>query len=220
MARYTDPVVVIGLGRFGSALALELMNRGTDVLAVDTNPVLVQRLSGQLSQVVTADATDPESLRGLGVEDFRRAVVAIGTAQQASILAVATLSDLGIEDIWAKALDAQHARILRRVGAHHVVLPEHEMGERVAHLVSGHMLDWIELDTRWVMAKTKPPKFLVDVPLGTSKLRNKHHVTVVAVKPEQGQSFTYAGNDTVLSYGDEIVVAGHPEDVEKFVETI
>lgn len=220
MARYNEPVVVIGLGRFGSALALELARRGTDVLAIDSRGQVVQRLAGQLSQVVVADATDVDALQGLGVQDFTGAVVAIGTDQQSSILATATLADLGVGDIWAKALNGQHARILRRVGAHHVVLPEQDMGERVAHLVSGRMLDWIEVDDDWVLAKTRPPKYLAGVPLGESKLRAKHKVTVVAVKPENRTSFTHAGTDTILRYGDHILVGGRPEDIEKFVETL
>jgi trk system potassium uptake protein len=220
LARDSEPVVVVGLGRFGSALALELSHRGTDVLAIDSRQPIVQRLSGQLSQVVIADATDIDALRGLGVEDFRRAVVGIGSDQQASILATATLADLGVADIWAKALDAQHARILERVGAHHVVQPEHEMGERVAHLVSGRMLDWVELGGGWVLATTRPPKFLTGVPLGDSRLRAKHRVTVVAVKPQHGTAFTHAGTETVLTYGDQIVVGGHPDDVERFVELL
>lgn len=220
MAKFTDPVAVIGLGRFGSALALELVHRGTDVLAIDTDMSHVQRMSGQLSQVVMADATDVEAMQGLGLSEFSRAVVAIGTAKESSMLAVATLAELGVESIWAKALDDQHARILRKVGAHHVVLPEHEMGERVAHLISGQMLDWIELSGGWVMARTRPPKFLVGVPLGESGLRRKLHVTVVGVQPEHESTLTHAANDTVLAYGDEIIVAGHPDDVEKFVELI
>ena len=220
MGKHHDPVVVIGLGRFGSALALELGRRGTDVLAIDSRQAIVQRLAGQLSQVVVADATDIDALGSLGVADFRRAVIAIGTDRQASILAAATVADLGVEDIWAKALDAQHARILERVGAHHVVQPEHEMGERVAHLVSGRMLDWLEVDERWVMAKTRPPKSLVGTPLGETKLRAKHKVTIVAVKPQHSTAFTHAGTDTVLTYGDQIVVGGHPDDVERFVELL
>lgn len=218
MARHQEPVVVIGLGRFGSALALELDRRGTDVLAIDSRATLVQRLSGRLSRVVTADATDIDVLRELGLGDFRRAVVAIGTDQQASIVTTALLSDLDVDDIWAKALDRQHASILSRVGAHHVVLPEHEAGERVAHLVSGRLLDWIEIAEDWALAKTKPPREFVGVPLGQSGMRQKRHVTVVSVKAQGQPRFCHAGNDTVLSYGDEILVAGHPDDVERFVD--
>lgn len=220
MARYSEPVVVAGLGRFGTAVALELDRRGTDVLAIDARPLVVQRLSGRLSRVVAADTTDADVLRELGVPDFGCAVVAIGTEQQSSIVTTALLSDLGVDDIWAKALDAQHAGILRRVGAHHVVLPEHEMGERVAHLVSGRLLDWVEVADDWALAKTRPPREFVGVPLGRSGMRQKRRVTVVSVKAEKAARFAHAANDTVLAYGDEILVAGHPDDVERFVDTM
>jgi trk system potassium uptake protein TrkA len=218
LASHKEPVAVIGLGRFGTALALELARGGTEVLAVDSRPDIVQRLSGQLGQIVVADSTDPDALREIGIGDFSRAVVAIGNDLEASILTTALLVELEIRDIWAKALNRQQATILERVGAHHVVLPEHDMGERVAHLVSGRLLDWVELDPQWVFAKTKPPKELVGVPLGESGLRKKHHVTVVSVKPENQSSFTHAGMDTVLTYGSVIIIAGRPADVERFVE--
>lgn len=218
MGRYREPVAVIGLGRFGTALALELARGGTEVLAVDDDPEVVQRLSGQLAQVVVADATDPDALAEIGLADFTRVVVAIGTDLEASIMATSLLAEMRIPDIWTKALSTQHANILRRIGAHHVVFPENEMGERVAHLVSGRLLDWVELDAEWVFAKTKPPRDLVGVPLGESRLRSKHHVTVVSVKPEGSGAYTHAGTDTVLTYGTEIVIAGRPADVERFVD--
>ena len=218
MASHREPVAVIGLGRFGTAVAFGLAGGGTEVLAPDNRPDVVQRLSGQLGQVVIADATDLDALQEIGIADFTRAVVAIGADLEASILTTALLSELGIADIWAKALSGQHGKILERIGAHHVVFPEHEMGERVAHLVSGRLLDWVELDERWVFAKTKPPYELVGVPLGESGLRKKHRVTVVSVKPQGENDYTHAGNDTVLSYGCEIVIAGRPDDVERFVD--
>jgi trk system potassium uptake protein len=218
LASHKDPVAVIGLGRFGTALALELARGGTEVLAVDSRPDIVQRLSGQLGQIVVADSTDPDALREIGIGDFTRAVVAIGNDLEASILTTALLAELEIRDIWAKAVSRQQATILERVGAHHVVFPEQDMGERIAHLVSGRLLDWVELDPQWVFAKTKPPKELVGVPLGESGLRKKHHVTVVSVKPENQTSYTHADYDTTLTYGAEIVIAGRPADVERFVE--
>jgi trk system potassium uptake protein TrkA len=218
LASHKDPVAVIGLGRFGTAIALELARGGTEVLAVDSRPDIVQRMSGQLGHVVIADSTDVDALQEIGITDFVRVVVAIGSDLEASILTTALLSELGIRDIWAKAISRQQATILQRIGAHHVVFPEQEMGQRVAHLVSGRLLDWMELDPDWVFAKTMPPKELIGVPLGDSHLRKKHHVTVVSVKPENAPAFTHAGMDTVLSYGSEIVIAGRPDDVERFVE--
>jgi trk system potassium uptake protein TrkA len=218
LASRKDPVAVIGLGRFGTALALELARSGTEVLAVDNRPEIVQRMSGQLGQVVVADSTDIEALREIGIADFTRTVVAIGADLEASILTTALLTELEIPDIWAKAMSGQHATILERMGAHHVVFPEHEMGERVAHLVSGRLLDWVELDRYWVLARTKPPREIVGRPLRETGLRKKHRVTVVSVKPENPKTYTHADMDTVLTYGTEIVIAGHPEDVERFVE--
>jgi len=124
LASHKDPVVVIGLGRFGTALALELARGGTEVLAVDNRPDNVQRLSGQLGQVVVADSTDLDALKEIGVGDFARAVVSIGNDLEASILTTALLSELEIRDIWAKAVNQQQATILQRIGAHHVILPE------------------------------------------------------------------------------------------------
>jgi trk system potassium uptake protein TrkA len=218
LASHKEPVAVIGLGRFGTALALELARGATEVLAVDSRADIVQRLSGQLGQVVVADSTDPDALVEIGIGDFNRVVVAIGNDLEASILTTALLAELGIRDIWAKAVSRQQAVILERVGAHHVVFPEQDMGERIAHLVSGRLLDWVELDPQWVFAKTKPPKELVGVPLGESGLRKKHHVTVVSVKPENKTTYTHADYDTVLTYGSVIVIAGRPDDVERFVD--
>jgi trk system potassium uptake protein len=216
---HNETVVVIGLGRFGSALALELTTLGTEVLGIDSDAKVVQSLAGQLPHVVTADTTDIESLRQLGVAEFHRAVVAIGTDIQASILTTSLLVELGLPDIWAKAISRQHGNILHRVGAHHVVLPEHEMGERVAHLLTGRMLDYIEVDEDFAMVKTKPPRDIVGMPLRESGLRRKYGVTIVAVKPEahgQHATFSYATPDTVLMYGDVILVVGKIKDVERF----
>ncbi|WP_405145127.1 TrkA family potassium uptake protein [Sphaerisporangium sp. NBC_01403] len=219
MAEYSrdSPVVVIGLGRFGTSLALELVRRGTEVLAIDNRPKVVQNLAGSLTHVVAADSTDMEALRQLGVPDFYQAVVAIGGDLEASILTASLLVELEVENIWAKAVSRQHARILEQIGIRHVVLPEHDMGERVAHLVTGRMLDYIEVDENFALVKTRPPKDLVGVSLGESRLRKKHGVTIVGVK-SQGQEFTYATADTVLMYGDVIIVSGTIEKVERFAE--
>lgn len=221
---HNEPVVVIGLGRFGSALALELVRRGTEVLGIDQSAKVTQTSAGHLPHVITADATDIEALRQLGVAEFARAVVAIGSDIQASILTTSLLAELEIPNIWAKAISHQHANILARVGAHHVVSPEHDMGERVAHLLSGRILDYVAVDEDFAMIKTKPPRDIVGVPLRESRLRSKYGVTVVAVKseatvPGTPRSFTYATPDTVLTYGDIILVVGTISAVEKFAET-
>ncbi|MGC1214801.1 MAG: TrkA family potassium uptake protein [Micromonospora sp.] len=219
-----EPVLVIGLGRFGSALALELASRGTEVLGIDNRPKVVQALAGRLPHVITADSTDIEALRQLGVAEFHRAVVAIGTDIQASILTTSLLSELGIPHIWAKAISDQHRHILTRVGAHKVVAPEHDMGERVAHLLSGRILDYVEVDANFAVIKTTPPREVVGMPLRDSRVRSRWGVTVVAVKPQAALAgrlpeFTHATPDTVLAYGDLILVVGPVDNVERFAAT-
>ncbi|MCA1680239.1 MAG: TrkA family potassium uptake protein, partial [Actinobacteria bacterium] len=121
-------ILVLGLGRFGGAIAETLVKLGHEVLAVDVDHKIVQSYAGRLTHVVEADTTDEEALRQIGADEFDCAVVAIGTHIEASILTTSVLVDLGVETIWAKAITVAHGRILERVGATRVVLPEHEMG--------------------------------------------------------------------------------------------
>ena len=209
-------VVVIGLGRFDRSLALELMEDGqVDVLGIDNDPKLVDELAGQLTHAVVADSTREEALRQLSVHEFDRAVVGIGTNLEASILTVSTLLQFGIRNVWAKAISESHARILTQLGAHKVIRPEHEMGMRVAHLVRGRMLDYIEFDDGYAMAKTLPPTPIVGQTLSGAKLRSTYRVTVVA-HHRPGEGFTYATPETVLSADDVIIVSGQIRDVEAF----
>ncbi|HZA16926.1 MAG TPA: TrkA family potassium uptake protein [Pseudonocardiaceae bacterium] len=211
----TSRVVVLGLGRFGASLALELVRRGSEVLGLDSNPVLVQRYADDLTHAAVADTTDAEALQQLDVPDFSRAVVGIGTDLEASILTTAVLVDLGIPHIWAKATSREHGRILERVGAHHVVLPEFDMGERVAHLVTGRMIDYIEFEDDFAMVKTAAPAEILDRPLSASGVRARHGITVVAVK-RPGEEFTYATPDTVVHRGDVLIISGRINQVEAF----
>ena len=208
-------VVVIGLGRFGKSLALELMEEGTEVLGVDESGKTVQGLAGRLTHVVEADSTNEEALRQLSVHEFDRAVVGIGSNIEASILTSSILVNFGIRDIWAKAISYSHARILTQLGVHHVVRPEHDMGKRVAHLVRGRMLDYIEFDDGYAIVKTSPPESLHGLPLGESRVRSKFGVTIVGVK-RAGEDFTHATPETVVHDGDLIIVSGPEDKVEGF----
>ena len=209
------PVIVIGLGRFGTAVARSLVQLGHDVLAVDERPEIVQRFASDFTHVVSADSTDTEALRQIGAEQFDRAVVGIGTDIEASVLTVLSLVELGITEVWAKAINAKHARILERVGAHHVIRPESAMGERVAHMVTGAMIDYIEFDDGFAIARTRAPEISWDKTLEETGLRRKFGVTVVGVK-RRGQDFTYARPETSISRSDELIVSGPTQKVENF----
>lgn len=209
-------VAVIGLGRFGASLAAELVAQGVEVVGMDGDPAIVQRYADDFSNVVVVDSTDPNALNQLGISTFDHVVVGIGTDLEASVLTTSVLLDAGIADIWAKATSRQHARILERVGAHHVVLPEHEMGERVAHLVADRrMLDYVEFDEDFAMSKAPAPKDLIGVDLKSAGVRTLYDVTIVAMKHE-GEEFSFAGLDRVIREGDILIVAGRRRALDRF----
>ena len=211
-----DTVVVVGLGRFGGAVAESLVNLGHEVLGVDSNPRIVQDWSDRLTHVVEADSTDTAALRQLGVHEFDRAIVGIGTNLETSVLTVLTLTEIGVSEIWAKATSVKHGHILSRVGARHVIFPESEMGERVAHLITGRMLDYIEFDDGFAIAKVRAPRESVGKSLADIGLRTKWGITVVGTKLP-GQDFTYARPETVIpSGGCILIVAGETAKVEQF----
>jgi trk system potassium uptake protein len=208
-------VAVIGLGRFGTALALELVKTGREVLGIDGEERLVQNMSDKLTHVVQADSTDEAALLELGIQDFDSAVVAIGSDLEASILTASLLLQLGVPQVWAKATSVSHGRILEQLGVHHVIFPEMDMGKRVAHMVSGESLDYVQLDDDFVMAKTEVPESFQGKTLSEMKFRSNHGVTVVATKrPEENYMPSFP--DTVLNTGDVMIVAGRTQRVEDF----
>ena len=210
-----NPVLVIGLGRFGSSVARSLERMGHEVLGADTDPALVQEHAAALTQVVEADCTDFRCLEKLGAKSFTSAVVGIGSDIEASVLAVLALSDMGIPNIWAKATNERHGRILERTGAHHVVFPEERMGERVARLLNERLLDFISFDDNFAIAKLAAPEPIIGLPLVTSECRKKFDVTVIGVKRE-GEDFIHAVPDTLILPGDVLVVSGRTEKIEAF----
>lgn len=207
--------LVVGLGRFGGAVARGLKRLGHDVLAVDMSAELVQEWSGRLTHVVQADSTNEEAMRQVGAGDVDVAVVGIGTGIEASVLTTTVLKDLGVREIYAKAISAPHGRILERIGADHVVYPEREMGERVAHVVTGKMIDFIEFDDGYAIVKTRAPREAYDRTLADSALRSKYGVTVVGVK-RPGTDFTYARPETHVHENDLLIVSGKTHLVETF----
>ncbi len=207
-------VLVIGLGRFGSAIALTLDRLGHDVLAMERNPDLIHHYTGRFP-LVEGDATNPEALAQAGLADFPVAVVGVGTALEASVLITGNLVDAGTPQIWAKAISAEHARILHRIGAHHVVLPEADAGNRVAHLVSGKLLDYIEVEDGFTVVKMRPPRETQGFTLAELQIQKKYGVRVIGVKPP-GEEFVYATDETRISANDLLVVSGHADLLERF----
>jgi trk system potassium uptake protein len=205
---------VIGLGRFGSTIANTLTRLGHEVLAVEQSPARVQEYTGRFP-LVEADATNPEALVQLGAREFRVVVVGVGTSLEASVLITSNLVDIETPNIWAKAISPAHARILSRIGAHHIVLPETDAGNRVAHLVSGKLLDYIEMEDDFTIVKMRPPHEIHGFTIGQSQIRKRYSVTVIGVK-SPGEDFVYATDETRISADDILIVSGHTALLERF----
>ncbi len=214
----SDSIVVIGMGRFGGTVAESMMRMGHEVLGIDEDPDVVQHWSDRLTHMVQADTTNIEVLRQLGVQDLRHAVIGIGNDIEASVLTALALEELGVPDIWAKASNERHGRILERTGVHHVVYPEAAMGERVAHLVTGRMIDFIEFDDGFAIAKTGAPAEAYHNTLSESGIRTRHGVTVVGIK--RGRlDFIYATAETIIEPGDILVISGPTANIQRFAAT-
>lgn len=153
-------VLVIGLGRFGGSVAATLDQMGQDVLAVDKNPELVARWSAHLP-TIQADMTDVLAIEQIDASQFDTAVVAIGDSIEASVIITGNLLDAGVSDLWAKSVSQEHARILQRIGARHIINAETDAGKRVGHLVAGNYLDYIEIDGPYTVVKVHTPLYAV-----------------------------------------------------------
>lgn len=213
-----NTIVVIGLGRFGAELAGTLMSLGREVLAIERDPALVRQYAPSLTLVVEADATDEQTLRDLGVADVDYAVVAIGTSIEASLLATAALNELAVPHIVAKAVTKAHQRILEKVGAHHVVFPELDMGNRVAHrlVAGGGVRDYIDFSNGYALSLVDCPKSLVGRTIADSELASRWQVSVVGIQRQGKDDFEIATGKSRLNGGDRLVLAGRKSDVERF----
>lgn len=216
----TQQFVVIGLGRFGSSLALELMDLGYEVLGIDRNEELVDEMSDHLTHAVVADATDEEVLKSLGVRNFDCGIVAIGNDIQMSILAAILLKDLGIKTVVAKAISVLHGRALEKLGVDRVIFPERDMGVRVAHqLVTPNLVDYIELSKEYSIVEMNVPSCLDQKSVGELNPRARFGCSIVAIHRENGVIVAPTAMDQ-LNTGDIMVIIGSNKNIEEFESII
>lgn len=218
MVNFSKPTyAVLGLGRFGTAVARELVSDDAIVIGVDLNEMVVNRNNGILTQVVQSDTTDIASMTELGIADCDGVVVGIGGPHvEASILTCSVLNDMGVKNLWAKSSGTAHGRILEQIGVPHIVHPEVAMGRRVAHLVRGVNLDYVELSEGTAMVRTVLPLSAVG-PLDEIDMWDRHGVKIVALLRE-GQWQPVLGA-VELSEGDQVQIYGSAKKVEKFARS-
>lgn len=207
--------VVIGLGRFGASVASSLAEAGYEVLGIDILDDRVRPLANVLTHVVQADATDEEVLRSLGIRNFDCCVVALSSNLQSSILVTMIAKELGVPMVVSKARDDQHGKVLAKIGADRIIFPERDMGLRLAHsLISGNILDLIELSPSHSVAEVVANDRMVGKSLRQLDLRAKFGVNVLAIKRGSNISISPRAED-VLNEGDVLVVIGHNDVIRK-----
>ncbi|AIY84251.1 potassium transporter Trk [Clostridium baratii] len=207
--------VIIGLGRFGSSVAETLYGLGNDVLVIDKDEDLIQDISDSVTHAVQMDATDENALRTLGLRNFDVAVVTIGSNIQASVMVTLLVKELGVKYIIAKGNSDLHAKVLYKIGADRVILPEKDMGVRVAHnLVSESILDFIELSPDYSIMEIEAPEEWRGKSIRELKLRSKYGINVMAIKKADSINLSPLADDTVDAK-DILVAIGSAEDLSK-----
>ena len=212
--------LVIGLGRFGAAVAHELSALGQEVLALDVDAENVQHIADEVTQAIQGDAQDEAVLRSVGARNFDCCVVAVGADMEASILITMMLKEMGAKKIIAKAMTPIHARVLERVGADRVVLPEIDMGQRLAQrLVRTNVVDYIGVSDEFSIVEIHPPKSWVGHSLGQLGVRARHKINVLAIRHGAGgQVDVNPQPDKVIGADDLLIVIGTNKQVDSVVE--
>lgn len=208
-------VLVLGMGRFGSALAKKLFEKGVEVMAVDRDYTKVQKLADQVTYAAQADMTDEEAMKDLGIKNFDIAVIATGSNIESSIEATLLCKDAGITTVIAKATTATHERILEKIGADKIIFPELDSGERLARVISGsNLLEFIEFSNEFSLAEVRVHQAWIGKDLKDLDFRNKYNLNVVAFE-RNGATIINPGPHTKIEKNDLVVLLGKKEDVEK-----
>ncbi|MEF2968455.1 TrkA family potassium uptake protein [Paenibacillus sp. M1] len=206
---------VIGMGRFGLSVADALSGMGFDVLAIDSDEARTQAVSNIVTHAVSADSTDEEALRALGIRNFDVVVVAIGEDIQASILTTLILKDMGGPLIVVKAQNELHGKVLQKIGADKIIYPERDMGLRVAHhLTSPNILDYIELSDEYSIVELRATKAMLGQNLKELNVRAKFGCNVMAIKRGAKMNISPSSSDR-LAEGDVLVIVGEKNDLTK-----
>ncbi|MCI7814117.1 MAG: TrkA family potassium uptake protein [Lachnospiraceae bacterium] len=207
--------VVFGLGSFGNSVAVNLCQNGCEVLAIDVNEERVQNIADQVTYAVTGNVIDPAIYETMGIGDMDGAIVAISDHTEASIMATIQAKEAGIPYVLAKAKDPIHAKVLRKVGADHVIFPESEMGSRVAkNMVFGKFIDTFELSSDFSMVEMKVPSEWVGKTLKELDVRGRYKINIVGVR--QGTQFHVVLDPDEPLQSDQVLLAvGNNEKLKK-----
>ena len=209
-------VIVVGLGIFGFNIAKELYENGLEVIAIDKQKEMIQKIKDFSTRAILADATDKELLETIGIQEDDVVIVSFGEDLAASTLLTLHLKEFNVKEIIVKAPNEDHKRILEKVGATEVIIPEKEMAGKVARsLISPNVLDYIPLSQDYTISEIAPPSSFLGKTIGDLQLRKKHHIGVIATRDvltDQIQMIPAA--EFVIKDSDILVVIGKEQDIQ------
>ena len=207
---------VIGMGRFGTSVALTLVKAGQEVLVVDSDEERIQKVAEFFTHAVVLDTTDEASLSAVGIRNFDMVVVAIGHDVQASVLTTLLLKEMGVKHIVAKAASVLHGKMLDKVGADQVVFPERDMGQRIAHnLMSTNIIDYFEVAPDLGIIEVDVRGDLVGKSLFDSHLREKYSITVIAIRRNGKMSLSPSPSEKLME-SDRLILVGDNIGIQRF----
>ncbi|MFH0996137.1 MAG: TrkA family potassium uptake protein [Pseudomonadota bacterium] len=211
---------VIGLGNFGFHVAKSLFEEGHEVVAIDQDRKLIREIDPYCTEAVIMDATDKENLLALGLHEMDSVIVSAGEKISNSILICLHLNEIGVKKILAKAMDDDHAKILKKVGATEVIRPEMAMAIRVAKGLSNpNILDFIPLAEDYNLLQVDPPKAFIGKTLRNLDLRARYHVNIIAIKEFIPENFVLAPPaEFVIKDSDLLIILGKSEDIRRIKE--
>lgn len=210
-------IVVIGCGRFGTNLAITLEKLGNEVMVIDKDEEVINSIANKVTHSIICDVRVEGSLKELGLSNFDICVVAIGSDYKTSIIATVEAKELGISKIIAKATDSVQAMVLSKIGADRVIIPERDMGIRVANNISNsNILDSINLSDEYSLVEIAPIEDWIGKSIKESEIRQKYYINIVAVKTQKGLEINI-GADYVIKDSDILLVAGRNDRISKLV---
>ncbi|WP_100407009.1 potassium channel family protein [Bacillus solitudinis] len=209
---------VIGLGRFGGSVCRELYRMGHEVLAIDRNEDKVNEFANVSTHSVVADTTDERVLISIGIRNFENVIVAIGDNIQSSILTTLLLKEMKVKNVWVKAQNHYHHKVLEKIGADRIIHPEYDMGVRIAqHLVSEKIIDYIELSDEYSIVELIATEKVANKSLIDLDIRAKYGCTILAIK--RGESVNVSPfPDDLIYENDIIILIGPKRDLKRFEE--
>jgi trk system potassium uptake protein TrkA len=210
-------VVVIGLGIFGFNLAKELYEKGLEVIAIDKNKDIIQKIRDFSTKAILADGTEKEVMESIGIQEDDVVIISFGEDLAASTLTTLHLKELKVKDIIVKAPNDDHKRILEKVGATEVIIPEKEMAAKIARsILSPNVLDYLPVSGDFTISEIAPPASFTGKSIGELNLRNRFHIEVIAVRDVLSDKFQMVPRaDFVIKDSDILVVVGKEQDIQK-----